>query len=43
MMQINTAAVAAMMSNGCGFTHLQQFSLTLELPCLSSNTYKTRA
>jgi len=40
IMQINTAAVAAIMSNGCGFTHLQQFSSTLEIPCLSSNTYK---
>ncbi|KAF0760529.1 Uncharacterized protein FWK35_00017848, partial [Aphis craccivora] len=35
IMQINTAAVAAIMSNGCGFTHLQQFSSTLEIPCLS--------
>ncbi|KAL4084689.1 hypothetical protein QTP88_027614 [Uroleucon formosanum] len=40
IMQINTAAVAAIMSNGCGFTHLQQFLSTLEIPCLSSNTYK---
>lgn len=39
-MQINTAAVATIMSNGCGFTHLQQFSSFLEIPCLSDNTYK---
>lgn len=38
IMQINTAAVAAIMSNSCGFRHLQQFSSTLEIPCLSSNT-----
>lgn len=40
IMKINTAAVAAIMSNGCGFTHLQQFSSTLEIPCMSNNTFK---
>lgn len=40
IMEINTASVAATISNGCGFTHLQHFLSTLEILCMSSNTYK---
>ncbi|KAL4144001.1 hypothetical protein QTP88_006246 [Uroleucon formosanum] len=40
LMEINTAVVAAIMSNGYGFTHSQQFLSTLEIPSISGNTYK---